>query len=164
MQHIIIRDAHDDDFQAILDINDGEVRHTSPMSVRRLSDLDQLSSYHKVAEVDGDVAAFLFAMRESVSYQNENYEWFSSRYSKFLYIDRIVVDANYSGLKIGTKLYRDLFNYARSHQVFTIACEYNVIPPNEPSRIFHEKFGFTEVGAQWLANNAKRVSLQAAEI
>ena len=164
MQDVIIRDAHDEDFQLIVDINDAEVQHTSPMSVRRLSDLDQLCCYHKVAEVDGDVAAFLFAMRESVSYQNENYEWFSSRYSKFLYIDRIVVDANYSGLKIGTKLYHDLFNYARSHQVFTIACEYNVIPPNDPSRIFHEKFGFTEVGTQWLANNAKRVSLQATEI
>jgi len=163
MQDIIVRDAHDGDFQTIVDINESEVRHTSAMSARRLSDLDQLSSYHKVVEVEGDVAAFLFAMREGSSYQNENYEWFSARYSKFLYIDRIVVDAKYSGLKIGTMLYHDLFNYARSHRVFTIACEYNLIPPNEPSRIFHEKFGFKEVGAQWLANNTKRVSLQAAE-
>ncbi len=45
-----------------------------------------------------------------------------------------------------------------------MTCEYNVIPPNEPSRTFHEKFGFREIGTQWVANGSKQVSLQAAEI
>jgi predicted GNAT superfamily acetyltransferase len=164
MNEIIIRDAQGSDLQAVVDINAVEVQHTSPMTLDRLRELDKLCSYHKVAEVQGNVAAFLFCMREKSAYENENYEWFSSRYSKFLYVDRIVVDANYSGLRIGTMLYQDLFDYARSLNVFTIACEYNVIPPNEPSRIFHNKLGFKEVGTQWLAGRDKRVSMQAAEI
>jgi predicted GNAT superfamily acetyltransferase len=164
MNEIIIRDAQGSDFQVIVDINAVEVEHTSPMTAGRLRELDALCSYHKVAEVEGKIAAFLFCMRENGAYENENYEWFSSRYSKFLYVDRIVVDANYSGLKIGTMLYQDLFDYARSDNVSTIACEYNVIPPNEPSRIFHAKLGFKEVGMQWLASREKSVSMQAAEI
>ena len=163
MKKILIRQAHEFDYQTIVAMNDVEVRHTSLMDRERLRNLDHLSTYHKVAEVEGDVAAFLLAMRENCSYQNENYEWFSSRYPEFIYIDRIVVDAQYGGLKIGTMLYRDLFNFARSHRIPVITCEYNIIPPNEPSRIFHGKFGFKEVGRQWLAKGTKRVSLQAAE-
>ena len=164
MKKILIRESHEFDYQTIVDINDAEVQHTSPMDIKRLRDLDYFSAYHRVAEAEGNVAAFLLAMRENCSYQNENYEWFSSRYTKFIYIDRIVVDAKYGGLKIGTMLYQDIFNYARSNSISIITCEYNVIPPNEPSRVFHEKFGFKEVGRQPIANGTKRVSLQAAEI
>ena len=163
MKDILIRDVGKFDYQTIVDINAVESQNTSPINLQRLRDLEQFSSYHRVAEVEGKVAAFLLAMKENCSYQNENYEWFSSRYPKFLYIDRIVVDTNYRGLKIGTKLYQDIFNYARSKHIPIITCEYNITPPNEPSRIFHELFGFKEVGRQWLTNHTKRVSLQAAE-
>ena len=134
------------------------------MDVERLQDLDQFSSYHRVVEVADNVVAFLIAMRENRPYRNENYEWFASRYPKFFYIDRIVVNAKYGGLNIGTILYQDLFNYACSKGITAITCEYNLIPLNEPSRIFHKKFGFKEVGTQWLANGTKKVSLQATEI
>ena len=163
MKEILIRKSRERDYQTIVAINEDEVQHTSPMDIKRLRNLDHFSAYHKVAEAGGNIAAFLIAMRENCAYQNENYEWFSSRYTKFLYIDRIVVGTKYGGLKIGTMLYRDIFDYARSSNVPNITCEYNTIPPNEPSRAFHDNFGFKEVGTQWLANGARRVSLQAAE-
>lgn len=164
MGKFLIRDSSELDYQTIVDINDVEVQYTSPMDVKRLRDLDQLSAYHRVAVVGGNIAAFLLAMGRNCSYQNENYDWFSSLYPGFLYIDRIVVDAKYAGLKIGTMLYRDIFHYARSNSIPIITCEYNLIPPNEPSRLFHEKFGFKEVGMQWICNSTKKVSLQAAEV
>jgi hypothetical protein len=43
-----------------------------------------------------------------------------------------------------------------------VTCEYNLFPPNEPSRLFHDRFGFREQGTQWVASGTKRVSLQAA--
>jgi len=55
-----------------------------------------------------------------------------------------------------------LFRYARDHAIPLVTCEYNIVPPNEPSRLFHDRFGFKEQGTQWLANGTKRVSLQAA--
>ena len=118
----------------------------------------------RVAEVDGDVAGFLLAMREDCAYRNDNYAWFSSRYSSFLYVDRIVVDAGYGGSGMGTLLYKDIFEHARTDGVPIISCEYNLVPENHASRIFHDKFRFREVGTQWLADGTKKVSLQAAEV
>ena len=159
---IEIRDAVLEDYSLIVAINDAQVSHTSPMGAERLTVLDHHSCYHRVAMVNGCVAAFLIAMRENCGYKNDNYEWFALRYKKFLYVDRIVVKADCAGFGIGSHLYRDLFNYARLEAIPRVTCEYNVTPPNEPSRLFHNNFGFREVGEQWFNDGAKKVSLQAA--
>lgn len=163
MTDIAIRDADEADFEAVVALNSSEVKHTSPMDEARLQHLDAIASYHKVVTVDGEVAAFLLAMKDGCGYINENFEWFAARLKTFLYVDRIVVGSSYQGLRLGTLLYKDMFNYARSKGVTTIACEYNIVPANEPSRIFHDKLGFHEVGNQWLGNSSRQVSLQVAE-
>ena len=163
MSHI--RDVVEADFEAIVALNDGEVQQTSPMDVNRLRFLVALSSYCKVVTVENQVVAFLIALREGVAYENDNYRWFSERFTTFIYVDRIVVDAGFSGRGVGKKLYGDLFEFARSQRVATVTCEYNVEPPNPASQIFHDKFGFKEVGTQWLSDGStgtKRVSLQAS--
>ena len=159
-----IRDIADADFEAIVALNDGEVQQTSPMDVNRLRFLVALSSYCKVATVENRVVAFLIALREGAPYENDNYRWFSERLSTFIYIDRIVVDAGFSGRGLGKKLYGDLFEFARSERVATVTCEYNIEPRNPASQTFHDKFGFRELGTQWVANGTKRVSLQASAI
>jgi uncharacterized protein len=122
-----------------------------------------MSTYCKVATVEEQVAAFLIALREGAPYENDNHRWFSSRYPSFLYVDRIVVSSRFSGRGIGSRLYGDLFAFARSQGIRSVVCEYNIVPPNPASRAFHEKFGFREVGTQWVAGGTKQVSLQAAE-
>lgn len=72
-----------------------------------------------------------------------------------------VIRCERSGL--GACLYEDMFSHARTSSIPVVTCEYNLVPPNEASRLFHEKFGFKEQGTQWVTNGAKRVSLQAAE-
>ncbi|RPH49883.1 MAG: GNAT family N-acetyltransferase [Desulfobacteraceae bacterium] len=158
-----IRDAVESDFESIVRINDSEVQQTSQMGLDRLGLLVRMSSYCKVATLEGQVAAFLIALREGAPYENDNYSWFASRFPIFLYIDRIVVDAHFSGHKIGSKLYGDMFEFARSHGIEVITCEYNIEPQNPASRVFHDKFGFKEVGTQWVAGGTKQVSLRAAE-
>lgn len=161
MSEIICRDATAEDFDRILALNAAEVQQTSPMNLQRLVELAQLSCFHKLAIVNGHVAAFILAMKDHVPYQNENYAWFSARFTSFVYVDRIVVSSEYAGLKIGSQLYTELFNFARAHGLETICCEYNLQPPNLASKKFHDKFGFKELDTQWLANGAKHVSLQA---
>ncbi|MGH8145140.1 MAG: GNAT family N-acetyltransferase [Rhodanobacteraceae bacterium] len=163
MTEVVLRDANERDFGAIVVLNDAEIRHTSPMSEDRLRQLDAIASYHKVATVDGEVAAFLLAMENGCGYVNENFEWFAIRFARFLYMDRIVVDSAYRKSGLATRLYADLFGYARSGGITAVTCEYNIVPPNEPSRAFHDKFGFREVGTQWLGSGSKQVSLQMAE-
>jgi uncharacterized protein len=164
MTDIVLRNADAADFDAIVAINAVEVRQTSAMDMLRLRDLDALAGHHRVATVDGEVAAFLIAMRDGCGYANANFEWFAARFARFLYVDRIVVGSGHRGLGLGTQLYDELFGHARAIGVGTIACEYNLVPPNEASRAFHQRFGFREVGRQWLDGGAKQVSLQAAQL
>lgn len=163
MTDMILRDAVENDFARIVDLNATEVLQTSPMDIDRLRVLHGLAGYHKVAVVDGGTAAFLLAMEDGVAYRNDNYLWFAARYPRFLYVDRIVVDSAFSGVGIGRRMYADLFGHARARRIGTVVCEYNIEPPNLASKVFHDKFGFREVGNQYVANGTKRVSLQVAD-
>lgn len=164
MATIHIRKTNALDYPKIIQLNDNAVQHTSCMDLKRLVELDALSNYHSVIVVDDTVAGFLLAMSENAAYENENFSFFSSKYDTFLYIDRIVIDTQYAGLKLGTRMYNDLFDFARMNDIQIVTCEYNIEPPNEPSRHFHDKFGFKEIGTQWLDGGKKRVSLQAATL
>ena len=164
MKQIQIRNTNTQDYPRIVELNDAEVQQTSAMDLTKLSVLVDMSCYHKVAIVDGRIAAFLLAMPENVAYQSENYVWFAARFPQFIYIDRIVVDAEFAGLKIGSLLYQDLFSYARSQGIQNVTCEYNIQPPNPASKSFHDKFGFKQIDTQWVAKGSKQVSLQVAEV
>jgi len=164
MPQVEIRDANEADFGAILALNDAEVQQTSAMDLARLQHLQALSGYHKVALVDGRVGAFLLAMPSGAPYANDNFQWFSEHVGDFMYVDRIVVGSEFAGLGIGSALYRDLFSETRARGLSNVTCEYNIEPPNPASRAFHDKFGFHELGTQWVAGGSKRVSLQAATI
>ena len=163
MSAVVIRNAAAGDFESICSLNLAEVQHTSPMDAARLGVLDQMAAYHRVGTVNGRVVAFLLAIRSGAPYANDNFEWFARRNASFLYVDRIVVSADARSLRLGSLLYEDLFRFARINAIPLVTCEYNIFPPNEPSRRFHDKFGFREQGTQWVQDGTKRVSLQAAE-
>ncbi len=163
MQALEIRDAIPADFAAICALNHLEVQYTSEMDLPRLEALNKLASFHKVAYHDGELAAFILAMSAGVPYENDNFSWFSRKFESFLYIDRIVVAAQHRGLRLGSRLYNKAFDYARNAGIPLVTCEYNLLPLNEPSRHFHESYGFKEQGGQWVAGGTKYVSLQAAE-
>ena len=85
-------------------------------------------------------------------------------YREFIYVDRVMVAQAQQGKRLGQFLYDDLFAFARERRIAAITCEFNIDPPNEASRRFHSRYGFREVGTQWVAGGKKRVSLQVAEI
>lgn len=156
-----IRDAVDADHPAILALNLESEHLLSPMDAERLHQLDSQSAYHRIA-VDADgVGAFLLVFREHADYDSPNYRWFSERYDRFLYIDRIAVSASRQGRGYGAALYKDLFAFARAADIAIVACEFYTEPLNEVSQQFHAHHGFREVGREWLANG-KQVSLQIA--
>ena len=164
MNTIVVRDATEADFERIVALNAMWVQETSPMDIVRLRHLHGFAFHHRIALVDGQVAAFLLAMRDGTAYLNDNYGWFSAQYPHFVYVDRIVVDATVSGRGIGRLLYEDLFARSRASDIGMIACEYNIEPPNPASKAFHDRFGFVEVGTHHVAGGSKRVSLQIAYI
>jgi hypothetical protein len=161
---VTLLDAQPLHFERLVALNEAVVVETSPMDLVRLTQLHGLACHHRVALVDGEVAAFVLAMRDGAAYENDNFGWFASRLSRFLYVDRIVVGMAFARRGLGRRLYEDLFTTARAQGLERVVCEYNLEPPNQASRAFHARFGFVERGTQWLAGGTKRVSLQVAEL
>jgi predicted GNAT superfamily acetyltransferase len=160
----MIRDAVPGDFPAILALNAESVHFLSALDAARLRHLHAQAAYHRVVDVHGEVAAFLLAFREGTDYDSPNYRWFAQRYSEFLYIDRIVVSAAQQGRGLGALLYDDILAFAARTRVAQLTCEFDLDPPNPASAKFHQRYGFREVGRQWLGGGKKQVSLQARDL
>jgi len=160
----MIREAIVDDFPAILALNAESVHFLSPLDAVRLRHLHAQAAYHRVVEHVGRVAAFLLAFREGADYDSPNYRWFAQHYARFLYIDRIVVAGAARGLGFGAQLYDDILAFAAATNAARLTAEFDVAPPNPVSAAFHRRYGFREVGTQWIGGDRKQVSLQAREL
>ena len=159
----MIRDATPADRVAILALNLESEALMSPMDAARLAELSAMAAYLRVAQDERGIAAFLLVFPEGVAYDSPNYRWFAARYPRFLYVDRIAVAGDRQGRGLGPALYADLFAFARERAVPRVVCEYYSMPLNEPSRRFHARAGFREIGSQWLPNG-KQVSFQEARL
>ena len=89
---------------------------------------------------------FMVCMYEGSRYQSENYLFFSSQLSQFIYIDRIAVDLPFRQKGLGTQFYNELARIRGERSV--ICCEVNSKPLNEPSIRFHKKNEFEECGTK----------------
>ena len=159
-----LRPATHTDFPAILELNAASVAALSPLDAERLAWLHGMAAVHAVIEADGEVGAFVLALREGTSYDSPNYRWFAERYPRFLYVDRIVVDAALRGRQAGARLYAQVFAHAEAAGVPWVTCEFDLDPPNPASASFHARFGFQELGQHRVAGGSKQVSLQAAPV
>lgn len=160
-----LRDAHPADFDRILALNAESVHFLSPLTPERLAHLHAQAAYHRVVAPDGgDVQAFLLALPETATYDSPNFRWFTARYPRFLYIDRVVVSAAHQGQGLGRRLYDDHIAFARTAGAPRVACEFDVEPPNPASERFHAGYGFAEVGTQHVGAMRKRVSLRVLEL
>ena len=155
-----IRAATAADHARIVALNAAEVAQTSAMDAARLAELEALACAHWVVEHDGEAVAFLLAMDETAAYDNDNFRWFAERLPRFVYIDRIVVDARAASQGIGKQLYQRLADHARERGIDALVCEYNLDPPNPGSKAFHDRLGFREIGQQRVAGGQKLVSMQ----
>lgn len=162
MTRFRLRDATPRDDAAILRLNLQSESFLSPLDAGALRHLAQQAAYLRVVDVGGNVAAFLLAFGPGADYASENYRWFAGHYAQFLYIDRVVVAGEHQGEGLGRAMYEDLFAFAREHAYPRVVCEFDVQPPNPVSEAFHARFGFREVGSQWVRGGLKRVSLQEA--
>ena len=162
---INIRKAEEKDYPFILRVNEENVEVLSPMDEDRAREFSKWSELFLIAEVNGKPAAFLLVLREGLAdYESENYLWFSKNYEKFLYIDRIVIDAPYRRYGVGKALYQEVFRHANATEVPFVTAEIDTEPYNEVSLGFHQAMGFREVGVQRVRNNTIRVSLQEAKV
>lgn len=161
MKDFLIRNAKLCDYKRVLDLNEESVEFLSPMDEDRLNLLASEANIFSVIELDGNIEGFILAFRENSDYDSINYKWFSDRYDKFLYIDRVVIAKDKQKEGLGTEIYNWIFNNA---EVKKIAAEIDIKPANPISLKFHRDFGFKEVGQQSVAGGSKIVSLEISEI
>lgn len=161
---INIRPAQDSDFDYLMVLNESSVPEVNHLEAADLAKLLAMAPYCRVAEQDGEEAGFLLGLEAGADYASVNYRWFSARYDRFAYVDRVVIDAANRGQGLGTALYADFERWARERGAPVIACEVNIRPPNEPSMAFHLGCGFVQVGKQGTEGGSKTVALLVKEL
>ena len=154
-----IRPIRAQDTDVILDLNEKSVKVLSPMDNSKLQRLIKQAALALVVEQDSQIAGFLLAFTSKIAYESVNYQWFNQHYDAFLYIDRIVVAEQFRGLGIASALYQYTLDWASAHKLPRIFAEIDLLPPNDASLLFHQKFGFTEI-ALLQHSEDKQVSLQ----
>jgi uncharacterized protein len=147
---------------ALLALNDGHVSATSALTAAQLTAL--LSQAFHVGLRARGRDAFLIALDQDAISASPNFQWFKSRYKRFVYIDRVIVAPRKRGQGLGRELYEELFAIAAHARHNLVGCEVNVEPPNPVSDAFHEALGFSEVGRGTLPDASKVVRYLMREV
>ena len=131
----------------IVKINQEALPAVSSVTLKDMEHFLSTVDYFRTLQLDDTIAGFLIALTPGKDYHSPNYQWFEKKYNSFMYVDRIVIDRAYQSNGFGWAFYNNLreFTEGRSPR---ITCEVNLRPPNEGSIIFHEKYGFRQVGKQ----------------
>ena len=135
---------------ALIALNNAHAEELSWLDPDKLS---HLVNEAFLARRAGNLDAFLLAFDQGADYNSPNFLWFRSRYQRFIYVDRIVVEPSARGRGHARRLYQDLFEHAVRMGHERVVCEVNLDPPNPASDAFHAAFGFVEVGRGMLGGS-----------
>jgi predicted GNAT superfamily acetyltransferase len=160
---LAIRDVCERDLDAVLALNNTAGRSILALDASQLQYFHEHADYFRVAEIDGNLAGFLIALREDGHYESPNYQWFAAHYPQFLYIDRIVIANAYRRHGLGRVFYSDVQSYAEV-RVPLLACEVFLEPRDDVVVLFHGTYGFQEVGQQRMGEHGPQVSLLARDL
>jgi uncharacterized protein len=133
---------------ALLALNNEHALELSWLDSGRLRSLVAAAFF---AERVGFADAFLLAFDQDASYDSPNFLWFRNRYSRFVYVDRVVTAPHARGRGLARLLYGRLIEGVKAANHVRIVCEVNCEPPNPGSAALHNSLGFAPVGAARLA-------------
>ncbi|MBE1302315.1 MAG: GNAT family N-acetyltransferase [Alteromonadaceae bacterium] len=129
----------------MLRLNNNEVPHVNELDEKVLNELINEAAFARVMADEYAIAGFVIGFEKGASYEGYNYNWFSQRLKQFLYIDRIIVNPQYRGKKLGNQLYDAAQSHCVSRHLDNLCCEVNDEPPNPASHAFHLQFGFKKL-------------------
>lgn len=156
--NLALRDVRANDLAAVMGLNNTAGPSILPMDAAQLNHFYHHADYFRVAEVDGHLAGFLIALRDSTPHTSSNFQWFRKQCRQFVYIDRVVVGDLHRGHGLGRLFYSDVQSYAEARSP-NLACEVFLEPRDDVSVLFHGVFGFHEAGQQVMPETGRRVSL-----
>ena len=142
----------------IVKINQEALPAVSSVTLKDMEHFLSIVDYFRTLQLDDIIVGFLIALTPGKDYHSPNYKWFEKKFDSFMYVDRIVIDFAYQSNGFGWAFYNNLRKFTE-YRSPRITCEVNLRPPNEGSIIFHEKYGFKQVGTQETEGGKKEVSL-----
>ena len=145
-----VREIVPADEAGLLALNNAEAAATSPLDASGLRALLGAAFLAVAIGGVGGIEATLIAFDQDAAYASVNFLWFRGRFSRFVYVDRVITQAAARGRGHGRALYQSLFDKARAAGHERITCEVNLMPPNPVSDRFHAGLGFTEIDRAWL--------------
>jgi len=156
-----IRDLANGDLDWVFELN---LVHEALLSPLDREGIASLAGGALFARVIAPRAAFLIAFDQDADHDSLNFQWFRARYPRFIYVDRIAVDAAHAGAGHGGRLYDEVFDRARAMCYPVVCAEVNSDPPNQASLAFHDRQGFAAVDEQWLPGGDKAVRYFVREV
>ncbi|TAN07402.1 MAG: GNAT family N-acetyltransferase [Rhodanobacteraceae bacterium] len=156
--NLTLRDVRASDLAAVMGLNNTAGASILPMDAPQLQHFYHHADYFRVAEVDGHLAGFLVALRDSTPHTSSNFQWFRQHCERFVYIDRVVVGDLHRGHGLGRTFYADVQSFAEVRSP-NLACEVFLEPRDDVAVLFHGVFGFHEAGQQVMPESGRRVSL-----
>lgn len=150
----ILREPERSELDALLALNNAHAREVGGLTMGGFAHLVAVSFRTRATS---SLDAFLIALEQGADYGSPNYLWFSERFDRFAYIDRIAVAESARRKGFARTLYGDLIDAAIAAGHETLACEVNFDPPNPVSDAFHAAFGFREIGRARLPDRGKSV-------
>ena len=158
-----ISETISDELPLIVKMNQEALPAVSNVNINDMNHFLTIVDYFRSLKIEEKLVGFLIALTPGKEYHSINYKWFEKRFDSFMYVDRIVIDPSYQGNGLGKTFYNDLVDFS-NNKTDRITCEVNIRPKNEGSMIFHEKYGFVQVGTQTTENGKKEVSLMEYKI
>ena len=136
------------DIDAALELNNVNAPAVGEIDRSQLEFLIEHSLYSFAIGAE-TLHAFCITFAPGAPYTSVNYQWFSKKYSDFVYLDRIVVSEKMRNQSLGAKLYTAVEQrMLKDRCAPLLTCEVNLKPPNLGSIRFHDRIGFREVGQQ----------------
>lgn len=158
------RAATVDDFPAILALNARFEEVLEPLDHPQLAALHAQAALHQVIERNGEVVAFLIALREGARHDSPRYRWFVQRCAHLLYVDRIVVAPSAQSLGAGRRLYAAVYAMAKADRVPFIGADFDSDPPNPAMERFYLRMGFREIAREGFGGGNKARSRQLLDV
>jgi len=146
---MLIRPAEAADLARMLELNNAAVPAVNELTADEMAWFLDVSHCCLVAELPGSTAVSPVALLvgldgPGVPYESANYGWFSERYERFLYVDRVVVEPSAYRSGVGRAFYEIFAQSANGHT--HLCAEVNTVPRNDRSLAFHDALGFEALG------------------
>jgi len=136
----------------ILSINQEHVPLVGSLeNVKDLENLLKMSFLFAITKENNEITSFIVCLREGEQYKSLNYAYFSEKYKKFLYVDRIGVKNGHQNKGLGSLLYKKIDQIGNKIDL-PICAEVNIKPYNKTSIQFHIKHGFEKIGEKSFSN------------